>query len=108
MVMSLSPSKQDVQNPLTPAEMTPGIESNVTIGIPVNGSSVTTSGTVSGAPAFELNVVTPGNSTTNIPLQGASSYEGVFIYDLTQTNTLPSKTIQLPAPCTEGTGSACE
>jgi RHS repeat-associated protein len=96
--------QQDAKNPLTPASVTPGIQSNVTIGVPVNGSSVTTSGTVSGSPAFELNVQTPGNSTTNIPLQGASSNSAAFSYGLTQTNKLPTTTTPLPAPCQ---GSNC-
>lgn len=60
-------------NPLTPQGMTPGIKSDLTVSVPLSGNSVTTSGTVSGSPAFELNVGTPGNSTTNIPIQGASS-----------------------------------
>jgi hypothetical protein len=65
--------KQDDPNPLTPQGMTPGIKSDLTVSVPFSGNSVTTSGTVSGSPAFELNVGTPGNSTTNIPIQGASS-----------------------------------
>jgi hypothetical protein len=87
--------QQDAKNPLTPAAVTPGIQSNVTVGVPVNGSSVTTSGTVSGSPAFELNVQTPGNSTTNIHLQGAPTNLIAFGAGLTQTNQLPTTTTPL-------------
>jgi RHS repeat-associated protein len=96
--------KQDAANPLTPQGETPGIKSDLTVSIPVDGSSVTTSGTLSGAPAFELNVGTPGNSMTNIPLQGASSNSFLFLNDLRQTNKLPTTTTPLPAPCQ---GSNC-
>jgi RHS repeat-associated protein len=97
--------QQNAANPLTPAAVTPGIQSNVTVGVPVNGSSVTTSGTVSGAPAFELNVQTPGNPTTNIPLQSNPPTNPIaFGAALTQTNQLPTTTTPLPAPCQ---GSNC-
>jgi RHS repeat-associated protein len=95
--------KQDAPNPLTPQGMTPGIKSDLTVNVPVNGTSVTRSGTVSGSPAFELNVGTPGNDTTNIPLQGASGNSVMFVIGLTQTNKLPQTTTPLPAPrCTAG------
>jgi RHS repeat-associated protein len=95
--------KQDAANPLTPQGMTPGIKSDLTVNVPVSGSSVTASGTVSGSPAFELNVGTPGNATTNIPLQGASSNPIMFGIGLTQTNKLPQTTTPLPPPrCTSG------
>ena len=94
--------KQDAPNPLTPQGMTPGIKSDLTVNVPVNGTSVTTSGTVSGSPAFELNVGTPGNDTTNIPLQGAPSNSVMFGIGLTQTNTIQN-TKPLPPPrCTSG------
>lgn len=94
--------QQNAANPLTPAGVTPGIQSNLTMTVPVNGSSVTTSGTVSGSPAFELNVGTPGNSTTNVPLQGAPSNSVMFGIGLTQTNTIQN-TKPLPPPrCTSG------
>jgi RHS repeat-associated protein len=97
--------QQNAANPLTPAAVTPGIQSNVTVGVPVNGSSVTTSGTVSGAPAFELNVQTPGNPTTNIPLQPNPPTNPIaFGAALSQTNKLPTTTTPLPAPCQ---GSNC-
>jgi RHS repeat-associated protein len=98
--------QQNAANPLPdPQALTPGIKSDLTVNVPVNGSSVTTSGTVSGAPAFELNVQTPGNSTTNIPLQSNPPTNPIaFGAALTQTNQLPTTTTPLPAPCQ---GSNC-
>jgi RHS repeat-associated protein len=99
--------KQDAALPLTPQTLTPGIKSDLNITIPPNASSVTTAGTVSGSPAFELNVSTEGGSDVNIPLQGASSNPLAFGANLTQTNSILNFTpLPPPPPPTCSTGQS--
>jgi len=90
--------KQDAANPLTPQGATPGIKSDLNVTIPANASSVTTAGTVSGSPAFELNVGTEGGANINVPLQGASDNPVAFGAGLTQTNPVLNTTPLPPPP----------
>ena len=90
---------QDAANPLTPAGLTPDIKSNLNLTIPTNASSVTTAGTVSGSPAFELNVMGEGGSQTNIPLQGAADNPVSFLLGLNGTNSILNSTVLPPKAC---------
>jgi RHS repeat-associated protein len=100
---------QDAANPLTPSGVTPGIQSNLNITVPTSGSSVTAAGTVSGSPAFEMNVTPAGGTTTNVPLQGASSNPAAFAAGLTQTNSILKSTPLPPPPpaCGSVAGAPC-
>ena len=69
-----------------PAAMS--IRSDVNIGVNVTGTLGSVQGTVSGSPAFETNFTPQAASTTNLPIQGASSSALPFTYNLTQTNTV--------------------
>jgi len=102
--------KQDAANPLTPQSATPGIKSDLNVTIPENASSVSTGGTVSGSPAFELNVGTEGGANINIPLQGASNNPVAFGAGLTQTNPVVNTTPlppPPPPPTSCATGGSC-
>ncbi len=88
--------KQDAANPLVPGA--PPIKSDLTVTIPASGSSVTTAGTVSGAPAFELNVSTEGGTDVNVPLQNAPSSTPGFVIGLPQTNSILNFTPLPPPP----------
>jgi hypothetical protein len=81
---------ENAKNPLEPQSVTPGIRADLNVTVTQNGSSLDASGTLSGSPAFELNV---GN--TNVPLQGASSNSLLFGAEL----ALPSSVqVQTPLP----------
>lgn len=101
--------KQDAALPLTPQSLTPGIRSDLNITIPPNASSVTTAGTVSGSPAFELNVSTEGGSDVNIPLQGAAGNPLAFATNLLQTNSILNFTPlpPPPPPCNNNQQTSC-
>jgi RHS repeat-associated protein len=88
--------QQSTVNPLAPPGTAP-IRSDLTITIPSNGSTVTTTGTVSGSPSFELNVFGEGGTATNVPLQTAPSNPLAFILELYGTKDI-SNTHSLPAP----------
>jgi RHS repeat-associated protein len=90
--------QQSAANPLTPSAATPPITSDLNVTVPTDGSSVTTAGTVSGSPAFELNVTGEGGSQANIPLQGASSNPFAFGLHLYQTNSRLNTTHLPPQP----------
>lgn len=102
--------KQDAANPLTPQSATPGIKSDLNVTIPQDASSVTTAGTVSGSPAFELNIGTEGGANINVPLQGASNNPVAFGAGLTQTNPVLNTTPlppPPPPPTSCATGGSC-
>jgi hypothetical protein len=102
--------KQDAANPLTPQGATPGIKSDLSVTIPGNASSVTAAGTVSGSPAFEMNVGTEGGSNINVPLQGASNNPVAFGAGLAQTNNVFTSTPlppPPPPPTSCATGGSC-
>ena len=99
--------KQDAANPLTPQSATPGIKSDLNVTIPQDASSVTTVGTVSGSPAFELNIGTEGGANINVPLQGASSNPVAFGAGLAQTNPVLNTTPLPPPPPSCATGGSC-
>jgi RHS repeat-associated protein len=88
--------QQNAVNPLSP-NGTAAIRSDLTITVPADGSSVTTTGTLSGAPSFELNVFGPGGQSTNIPLQTAPDSTPAFAIGLYSTNTV-NNTTPLPPP----------
>jgi RHS repeat-associated protein len=88
--------QQNAVNPLSP-NGTAAIRSDLTITVPADGSSVTTTGTLSGAPSFELNVFGPGGQATNIPLQTAPESTPAFAIGLYSTNTV-NNTTPLPPP----------
>lgn len=91
--------QQNAANPLTtPQALTPGIRSDLTVTVPPNASSVSTAGTVSGSPAFELNVGRESGSDVNIPLQGASSNPVSFAAGLTENNSVLNFTVLPPPP----------
>jgi RHS repeat-associated protein len=100
--------KQDAANPLAPGA--PGIRSDLNITITPNASSITTSGTVSGSPAFELNVGGEGGTNLNIPLQNAPSGTAGFVGGLAQDNPILNFTPlppPPPPPCRDGSQSGC-
>jgi RHS repeat-associated protein len=99
--------KQDAANPLTPQGATPGIKSDLNVTIPQDASSVTTAGTVSGSPAFELNIGTEGGANINVPLQGASNNPVAFGAGLTQTNPVLNSTPLPPPPPQCAAGGSC-
>ena len=76
----------DMANPQTPGVQ--GIRTDLNITIPQDASTISISGTVSGSPAFEVNVTTENGKTTNIPIQNAPSNAAVFVVALEQTNTV--------------------
>jgi RHS repeat-associated protein len=90
--------QQNVTNPLEPQSLTPGIRSNLDVTVPQNGSSVTTAGTVSGSPSFELNVATQGGADVNIPLQTEPSSNVGFGAGLFQNNSVFNFTPLPPPP----------
>jgi hypothetical protein len=98
--------QQDAKNPLEPQALTPGISSD--LNVTVNGSSVTTAGTVSGTPSFELNVSTAGGADVNVPLQTEPSGMS-FGLGLFQTNSILNVTPlpPTPPPCAQNKGSGC-
>jgi len=98
--------QQDAKNPLEPQALTPGISSD--LNVTVNGSSVTTAGTVSGTPSFELNVSTAGGADVNVPLQTEPSGMS-FGLGLFQTNSILNVTPlpPPPPPCAQNKGSGC-
>jgi RHS repeat-associated protein len=88
--------QQSAVNPLSP-NGTAAIRSDLTITVPPDGSSITTTGTISGAPSFEINVFGPGGQATNIPLQNAPSSTAGFAIGLYSTNNV-NNTTPLPKP----------
>jgi hypothetical protein len=88
---------QNSVNPLAPPGAAP-IREDLTLTIPANGSTITTVGTISGSPSFELNVFGEGGSATNISLQTASSNPLIFITSLYQTNSIFNITVLPPGP----------
>lgn len=99
--------KQDASNPLVPGA--PPITSDLTVTIPANASSVTTAGTVSGSPAFELNVSMEGGTDLNLPLQNAPSSTAGFVTSLPQTNSVLNFTPLPPPPpaCNNNQQTSC-
>ena len=102
--------KEDASNPLVPGA--PPIKGDLTLTIPPSGSSVTTAGTVSGDPAFELNVSTEGGTDVNVPLQSAPSSTLGFAMGLPQTNSILNLTPlppppPPPPPCTDSQQTSC-
>jgi len=85
--------QQNTPNPLEPQSVTPGIRANLDVNVTQNGLSVTTTGTVSGTPSFELNV-----GGTNIPLQSAPSGTAGFNYGLFNDNSIRNSTPLPPPP----------
>jgi RHS repeat-associated protein len=85
--------QQNTANPLEPQSITPGIRANLDVTVPQNGSSVLTTGTVSGTPSFELNA-----GGTNIPLQSAPSSTAGFDLGLTHNNSIQNLTPLPPPP----------
>jgi RHS repeat-associated protein len=100
--------EQNAVNPLSP-NGTAAIRSDLTIIVPADGSSITTVGTVSGSPSFELNVFGPGGQATNIPLQKAPDSTFAFGMGLYQTNNISNLTPlpTSPPPCTPGPDKKC-
>jgi RHS repeat-associated protein len=85
--------QENTKNPLEPQSVTPPISANLTTTITQNGLSEDTTGTVSGAPSFELNV-----GSTNIPLQSEPSSNIGFDLGLFQTNSIKISTPLPPEP----------
>jgi RHS repeat-associated protein len=83
---------QESKNPLTPELLTPPIRSDVTITVPPDASSITTSGTYSASPGFELNVFGEGGDATNIAIQTPSDNSFLFAIGLYETNTITTFT----------------
>ena len=76
--------------------------SDLTIIVPPNGSSITTAGTLSGSPSFELNAF-GGGQATNIPLQDAPQSTLGFALGLYETNyILNFPPLPPPAPSEKG------
>ena len=90
--------QENAKNPLEPQSVTPGIRVNLDVTIPQNGLWVTTAGTVSGSPSFELNVSTEGGAAVNIPLQTEPSSKLAFDFGLTQNNWILNFTPLPPPP----------
>lgn len=102
--------EQSSKMPLTPSDATPPIRSDLTLTIPADASTISTVGTVSGSPSFELNVFGEGGSATNIDLQDAPSNPLSFVAGLLQNNNILNTT-ELPPrpPCNNvmGTVDSC-
>jgi hypothetical protein len=88
--------QQSAVNPLSP-NGTAAIRSDLTITVPADGASITTTETISGAPSFELKVFGPGGQATNIPLQTAPESTPAFAIGLYSTNTV-NNIMPLPSP----------
>jgi RHS repeat-associated protein len=101
--------QQNAQNPLEPQSITPAIRTDLNVSVNQAGTSVTTVGTVSGSPSFELNVGTEGGSITNIPLQTESSGDTNFGLGLFQTNSILNVTPlpPPPPPCAQDKEKSC-
>jgi len=104
--------QQNSTNPLVDTPLTGTIRTDITITIPASGSSVTTAGTLSGSPAFELNVFGSGGQATNIPLQTAPTNSAGFVVGLYQTNNIFDFTPlppppPPPPPCVPGPNKLC-
>jgi hypothetical protein len=90
--------QENSQMPLTPAAFTPPIRADLTITVPPDASSITIVGTVSGSPAFEVNVFKSGGQSTNIPLQDAPTDPVSFSLGLVETNNVFNVTPLPPHP----------
>jgi hypothetical protein len=100
--------QENTKNPLEPQSLTPGIRADLNVTVPQSGSSVTTVGTISGTPSFEMNVSTEGGANVNIPLQTEPS-GAAFGLGLFQTNSILNVTPLPPPPpaCAQDKGTLC-
>jgi len=99
--------QENTKNPFEPQFLPLGITANLGVTVTQNGSSVLTTGNVSGTPSFELNI-----GSTNIPLQAAPSSAVGFGLGLFQTNTIQNLTPlpqpPQPPPCATDPGRTCQ
>ncbi|MGA2236989.1 MAG: RHS repeat-associated core domain-containing protein [Terriglobales bacterium] len=100
--------QENAKNPLEPQSLPLGIRADLNVTVPQDASSVTTVGTVSGAPSFGLNVSTAGGADVNIPLQTEPASNFGFMMGLTQTNPILNVTPlpPPPPPCVQN-GNGC-